>query len=95
MRILSKKRNIIILFSIISSFRCIAFNDINIKHLDVDAGLPNSNIADITQSKDGSIWFGTTQGLSRFDVSRFSNYDTATSDLSGNATNALSSVSNG
>ena len=63
--------------------------------MDVDAGLPNSIIADIAQSKDGSIWFATKQGISRFDGFRFTNYDTANSNLSGNEINALLVEENG
>lgn len=37
-------------------------------------GLPSSTVYDVTQDKDGFMWFATQNGLSRFDGKRFTNY---------------------
>jgi signal transduction histidine kinase/ligand-binding sensor domain-containing protein/DNA-binding response OmpR family regulator len=43
---------------------------------DHEDGLPQNSVAAIIQTRDGYIWFGTQEGLVRFDGVRFSVYDT-------------------
>ncbi|MDQ3050285.1 MAG: hypothetical protein M3Q95_05315, partial [Bacteroidota bacterium] len=43
----------------------------------VRQGLVNSNVYAITQDKAGFMWFGTENGLSRFDGISFQNYTLA------------------
>src|SRR5687768_1367621 len=38
---------------------------------DIDDGLPENSIAGLVQSDDGYLWFGTRDGLVRFDGARF------------------------
>jgi signal transduction histidine kinase/ligand-binding sensor domain-containing protein/AraC-like DNA-binding protein/CheY-like chemotaxis protein len=45
-----------------------------IKKLDVKNGLPDNSVRDIIQDRRGYIWFGTLNGLSRFDGKSFKNY---------------------
>lgn len=45
-------------------------------HYSEKDGLPSNTVYDITQDKDGFIWFGTENGLSRFDGRRFRNLTT-------------------
>lgn len=45
-------------------------------HYSEKDGLPSNTVYDITQDTDGFIWFGTENGLSRFDGSRFKNFTT-------------------
>ncbi|RMH65567.1 MAG: hybrid sensor histidine kinase/response regulator [Calditrichaeota bacterium] len=65
--------------------------DIYFKHLTVKEGLSNSTVYSIAQDKDGYIWFGTPNGLNRFDgysVKVFKHQtDDSTSILSNNAGN--------
>ncbi len=42
---------------------------------DLDKGLPQNTILAITQTNDGHIWFGTQEGLVRFDGSRMVVFD--------------------
>ncbi|MBI2837778.1 MAG: hypothetical protein HYX75_05660 [Acidobacteria bacterium] len=42
---------------------------------DLDKGLPQNTILAITQTSDGHIWFGTQEGLVRFDGSRMVVFD--------------------
>jgi len=44
------------------------------RHYDVSDGLANSHVKAIRQDRKGYIWFGTQEGLSRFDGYRFTNY---------------------
>jgi signal transduction histidine kinase/ligand-binding sensor domain-containing protein len=38
---------------------------------DIDEGLPGSSVAGLVQTADGYLWFGTRDGLVRFDGARF------------------------
>jgi PAS domain S-box-containing protein len=40
-----------------------------------DQGLPQSSVNAIAQTKDGYLWFGTQEGLARFDGARFTVFD--------------------
>src|SRR5712691_7260767 len=40
-----------------------------------DQGLPQSSVTAIAQTKDGYLWFGTQEGLARFDGARFTVFD--------------------
>src|SRR5882757_3674951 len=45
-------------------------------HYDTNDGLPSATVYDITQDKDGFIWFGTENGLCRFDGKNFKTFTT-------------------
>jgi signal transduction histidine kinase/ligand-binding sensor domain-containing protein len=47
---------------------------LSLPHYDVSDGLVSSNIHSIYQDRRGFLWFGTNDGLSRFDGYRFVNY---------------------
>lgn len=44
------------------------------RHFSTDDGLPQYTIMDILQDKNGFMWFGTWDGLSKFDGYKFRNY---------------------
>src|SRR5215831_17010608 len=44
------------------------------RHYDVSDGLAHGHVKAIHQDRKGYIWFGTQEGLSRFDGYRFTNY---------------------
>lgn len=48
--------------------------EFNYVHFDTKQGLAGSTVYDICQDQDGFIWFGTENGLSRFDGSNFKNF---------------------
>ncbi|HSM06573.1 MAG TPA: two-component regulator propeller domain-containing protein, partial [Longimicrobiales bacterium] len=51
-----------------------------------DDELPQSSVNAITQTRDGYLWFGTYEGLVRFDGVRFVVFDSVgTRDLPGTA----------
>src|SRR5581483_10239604 len=47
-------------------------------------GLPEISVYAIAQSKEGYIWFGTLEGLVRFDGVKFTVFDTNNSGMSTN-----------
>jgi len=62
-------------------------NELNFDSFSQENGLPNNQIQCIYQDKKGWMWFGTSQGLSRFDGYQFVNYLHSTNDsnsFSGN-----------
>lgn len=60
-----------------------------IKTLGVEQGLSNNHVVSITQDRDGFLWFGTEEGLNKFDGLRFIQYFKQNSDLSGNELNCV------
>src|SRR5262245_47592470 len=47
---------------------------LSVRHYDVSDGLAHSHVTAIHQDRKGYLWFGTWEGLSRFDGYRFTNY---------------------
>src|SRR5215470_7943603 len=47
---------------------------LSVRHYDVSDGLAHSHVGAIHQDRKGYLWFGTREGLSRFDGYRFTNY---------------------
>lgn len=75
-----------------STISAIAQNDFNFKRLTVDNGLSDGVINCIVQDYDGFIWFGTQDGLNRWDGYEFKVYkpdDTKTDTLCHNVVKSL------
>ena len=47
-----------------------------LRHYDIADGLAHGTVSSVYQDSKGYIWFGTYEGLSRFDGYRFVSYDT-------------------
>jgi signal transduction histidine kinase/ligand-binding sensor domain-containing protein len=65
---------------------------VRFKHIDVEQGLANSRVLSILQDRQGFMWFGTGEGLNRYDGYDFIHYRTDDDDpqsLSGNVVWAL------
>ena len=45
------------------------------EHLTIEDGLANNSVRTMLQDKDGYLWFGTLNGLSRYDGQKFENFD--------------------
>lgn len=62
----------------------------------VEHGLPRNNVRTITQTRDGYLWFGTLDGLVRFDGVRFTTFRTDnTPGMRGNAVASLAAGRDG
>ncbi|XYJ09388.1 two-component regulator propeller domain-containing protein [Telluria sp. B2] len=57
------------------------------EHLSVDDGLAQESVLAMTQDADGFMWFGTQNGLSRFDGYRFVNFRNVVGDPTTLASN--------
>lgn len=53
-----------------------------VEHYTSDNGLSQKNVADILQSSDGYMWFGTNGGLDRYDGYDFENFSALAGDSS-------------
>lgn len=56
---------------LIAGTPCFAFNDPPVKYLGIDQGLSNNGVTSIFQDYNGFLWFGTFDGLNRYDGYRF------------------------
>ncbi len=48
---------------------------LNIRNYNIEDGLVQSQVHAIVQDDDGYLWFGTGEGLSKFDGKEFINYN--------------------
>ncbi|WP_080054979.1 hybrid sensor histidine kinase/response regulator transcription factor [Spirosoma aerolatum] len=83
--------NAIICFLLISSAFCQSTQK-TFSHLTVDEGLSHSSVYTITQDNRGFMWFGTRDGLNRYDsrnVVVYQNQSTRKNSLASNTINSL------
>jgi len=64
----------IILFLLESVFTPVIAQDIKFEYITPDDGLSHSSITSILQDKEGFMWFGTMNGLNKFDGYKFVKY---------------------
>ncbi|WP_035108744.1 hybrid sensor histidine kinase/response regulator transcription factor [Flavobacterium denitrificans] len=83
----------------LKSFLIICFLSINafgqnypIRHLDIESGLSNNSVATIYQDQNGYMWFGTFDGLNRYDGNDFKIYRHAHTDPNSIQGNAISCI---
>ncbi|WP_281233277.1 hybrid sensor histidine kinase/response regulator transcription factor [Flavobacterium gelatinilyticum] len=63
-----------------------------IKHLDISSGLSNNSAASIYQDQNGYMWFGTFDGLNRYDGNDFKIYRHIHTDPNSIQGNAISCI---
>ncbi|WP_417940746.1 hybrid sensor histidine kinase/response regulator transcription factor [Flavobacterium sp. RS13.1] len=63
-----------------------------IKHLDISSGLSNNSVATIYQDQNGYMWFGTFDGLNRYDGNDFKIYRHVHTDPYSIQGNAISCI---
>jgi signal transduction histidine kinase/ligand-binding sensor domain-containing protein/CheY-like chemotaxis protein/AraC-like DNA-binding protein len=73
---------------LIAGTPCFAFTDPPVKYLGIDQGLSNNGVTSIFQDHNGFMWFGTFDGLNRYDgysfkVFRFLPGDTTSLNANG------------
>jgi len=56
-------------------FRYLQDNDVRFERISVDAGLSQSTVTCILQDSQGFLWFGTRDGLNRYDGYEFQTFD--------------------
>ncbi len=60
------------------------FNGKSFEYLTIDKGLPSHQISSIQEDDSGNIWIGTSNGVSRYDGTRITNYTPIEKDNSEN-----------
>ncbi|CAD0002996.1 hybrid sensor histidine kinase/response regulator transcription factor [Flavobacterium chungangense] len=63
-----------------------------IKHLNISSGLSNNSVASIYQDQNGYMWFGTFDGLNRYDGNDFKIYRHIHTDPNSIQGNAISCI---
>jgi signal transduction histidine kinase/ligand-binding sensor domain-containing protein/DNA-binding response OmpR family regulator len=63
-----------------------------IRHLDIASGLSNNSVASIYQDQNGYMWFGTFDGLNRYDGNDFKIYRNVHTDPNSIQGNAISCI---
>ena len=63
-----------------------------IRHLDISSGLSNNSVASIYQDQNGYMWFGTFDGLNRYDGNDFKVYRHIHTDPNSIQGNAISCI---
>lgn len=66
--------------------------EISFVHLDVEDGLSHNSVYAITQDNEGFVWFGTADGLNRYDGYEFRTYRQGPPDLGGLSNNSVSAL---
>jgi len=86
----------VILFCVISflffSSEILAQGDILFNHLTIDDGLSQSSVTCILQDKQGFMWFGTQDGLNRFDGYNFKVFKNNLNDSTSLTDNFIFSI---
>lgn len=85
-----RKLFLIIVFSITNIFS--QSSDLKFRHITTDEGLSQSNVRAIVQDKLGFIWFGTFDGLNKFDGYSLKVYKTDPNDSTSLKNNSLLSL---
>ncbi|HJR99980.1 MAG TPA: two-component regulator propeller domain-containing protein [Flavobacterium sp.] len=62
------------------------------KHFQVEEGLSNNTVLTSLQDKDGFMWFGTKDGLNRFDGYRFKTYRSSNDPIHSLGSNYIQSL---
>ncbi|MFB9056180.1 two-component regulator propeller domain-containing protein [Mariniflexile ostreae] len=86
------KHCVIIFFCLLSNWVVGQFNNLKFENLDTVDGLSSSTCNEIFQDKEGFLWFGTIDGLNKYNGYEFEVYRTILNDptsLSNNRINAI------
>lgn len=67
-------------------------NNIHFKHLSIDDGLSDIAVTSIAQGPDGFMWFGTNNGLNRYDGNTFKWYHADQKDTMGLPANSINVI---
>jgi len=70
----------------------VSAGNISFKHITGEDGLPSNNINFITQDTQGFMWFGTKEGLCRYDGYSFLNFSHSPTDSQSLSNNIISYI---
>ncbi len=87
-----KQLKILIALFFIPVFLSAQYENMKFEHLTVEGGLSNNNVYCILQDRLGFMWFGTGNGLNRYDGYDFSQFKTAPADSNSISDNTIYSI---
>lgn len=85
-------KKVVLFFSIIFSFFAFAQEEIQFNHISTAQGLSQSSVIAIHQDKLGQMWFGTRDGLNKYDGYNFTVFRNITNDKSAISNNDILSI---
>ena len=74
------EKTLFFLLAFLLTFNCFSQDQLKFRHLSVKDGLSNNNVLCAFQDQKGFLWFGTTNGLNRYDGYSFKVYQNVVSD---------------
>ncbi|WP_373942923.1 hypothetical protein OEG92_07440 [Polaribacter sejongensis] len=83
---------IIILFCLISNIVIGQFNNLKFENIDTIDGLSSSTCMDIFQDKEGFMWFGTIDGLNKYNGYEFEIFRSVLGDSKTISNNRITSI---
>ncbi len=88
----SVNRSFLVLALLLHSFSCFSQLNSNITHYSTRDGLSHDGVLCITRDSDGFMWFGTFDGINRFDGHNFVVYKSRPGDSSNLSNNKIRSI---
>lgn len=85
-------KKLILLFIIFLRTACLGAVEFDIRHYTNSDGLSNSSVNTIFQDRSGRMWFGTWDGLNRFNGRSFRIYKPEFSDISSPSSNIIREI---
>ena len=83
-------KNFVLRFVLLVAFSLTSFSqEYSVKFLDISDGLSNNSVTTIYQDSDGFMWFGTYDGLNRYDGYNFKVYRNNINDKSSLSFNTI------
>ena len=92
---MAKTKLILMFFSFcctVSDVQAQVFPQLRFRHLTVDNGLSSNKVLCINQDKDGLMWFGTDNGLNRYDGYRFKHFFSDNTDSTSLTSNSIKQI---
>ncbi|PKB17991.1 hybrid sensor histidine kinase/response regulator transcription factor [Flavobacterium sp. 5] len=86
-------KNFVLYFVFLITFSLTAFSqEYSVKFLDISNGLSNNSVITIYQDSDGFMWFGTYDGLNRYDGYNFKVYRNKINDKNSLSFNTIYNI---
>src|SRR5438067_5233912 len=81
---------VLLLVSVVSDLKS---QDLQIKYLGIENGLSNNTVTSIFQDHNGFMWFGTYDGLNRYDGYEYTVFRNVIGDSNSIPSNNINSIS--